>query len=164
MEDYMFPTRTGRTYILAPQKVEEFKSTFPGVDVERQLRIAWQWCTDNPAGRKQHQGMGHFLFCWMNRAYKQLEAEKNSPSYDIPYHKKRSDTYLGILRRRYGNLSPEKLLIKSAQHELSICRKCHMAYDLHLLQKRLARYLVSDAEMQPEKAELVAHESLGHEI
>ena len=47
--------------------VEEYRSAFPGVDVELELRRACQWCRDNPTRRKTRSGARRFLGAWLGR-------------------------------------------------------------------------------------------------
>lgn len=58
----------GQTYRLPPSKMTEYRQTFPGVDVEQELRLAWQWLQDNPRKRKTRQGMPQFLSGWLKRS------------------------------------------------------------------------------------------------
>lgn len=48
-------------------KVAEYRTTFPGVDVDAALLQARQWCADNAKQRKTAAGMPKFLFGWLER-------------------------------------------------------------------------------------------------
>lgn len=48
-------------YILTRQKLEEYKASFPAVNVEQECRSLRQWCIDNPARRKTLRGMPAFF-------------------------------------------------------------------------------------------------------
>lgn len=64
-----FPT-TGsgpREWHLTEAKVEEYRTTFPGLDVLAEFRLARQWCIDNTAKRKTARGMPAFLTRWLSR-------------------------------------------------------------------------------------------------
>lgn len=52
---------------LTVPKVKEYITAYPGVDIERELRKAKQWCIDNPKKRKTPQGMPGFLSRWLSR-------------------------------------------------------------------------------------------------
>lgn len=60
-----------RTWALTRSKVDEWRGTFPGIDVEQEARNAWQWMRDNPAKRATAQGMTDFLRRWFSRAQDQ---------------------------------------------------------------------------------------------
>lgn len=53
---------------LTAGKLEEYKASFPGVDVLAESRKAQQWCRDNPAKRKTPRGMPAFMTRWLTRA------------------------------------------------------------------------------------------------
>lgn len=48
-------------------QVTSWKTTFPAVDVEQQIREARQWCIDNPTKRKTYRGMTKFINSWLSR-------------------------------------------------------------------------------------------------
>jgi hypothetical protein len=48
-------------------QVESWRATFPGVDVEQQIREARQWCIDNPTKRKTYSGMSRYIYNWLSR-------------------------------------------------------------------------------------------------
>ncbi len=66
----VFPTvgKGGSTWPLLDAKLEEYRQSFPGVDVLSELRKALQWCRDNPAKRKTFSGIPAFLGRWLARA------------------------------------------------------------------------------------------------
>ena len=162
-----FLTRSGRAYKITPEKIQQWQKTFPGLDVPLQLRLAWQWNEDNPDQRKMHQHVPRFLFSWLNRSYSKMKPEKNGPSYSVPYRKKTSTNFLGMLRRRYTGRSPKtdsQLLIEHFQAELKTCRQCDMSHDLIDLRGRLGRYLWLEIGMDQPSAEKLAIESLPLEL
>ncbi len=64
-----FPTAgKTRSWNLYPSKVQEYQSTFPGVDVVAECRRALQWLRDNPARKKTARGIPKFLGSWLGRA------------------------------------------------------------------------------------------------
>lgn len=65
----VFPTvGEGKAWALTPQKLEEYRQAFPGLDPLRECKKALQWCVDNPAKRKTPRGMPSFLFRWLSRS------------------------------------------------------------------------------------------------
>ncbi len=56
-----------REWILTEEKLVEYKQSFPGVEVLRELKKARQWCIDNPIRRKTANGMPAFLTRWLGR-------------------------------------------------------------------------------------------------
>jgi len=68
--EYEFPTN-GRTknWHLPQSKLDEYRDTYPHMDVDAELRKARQWCRDNPQKRKTAgRGMLAFLTRWLNTA------------------------------------------------------------------------------------------------
>lgn len=66
-----FPTNDPRGEIkwpLTKVKVEEYLTTFPDLDVVKELRRAWQWAVDNPAGRKSLEETPAFVNGWLNNS------------------------------------------------------------------------------------------------
>lgn len=66
--EHSFLTADGSTWSPAVAKVGEWKTAFPLMDVNAQLRLAGQWLKDNPAKRKTDRGMTRFLFAWLEKA------------------------------------------------------------------------------------------------
>ncbi len=66
---YEFPTRGKKqSYLLPASKLAEYRESFPGMDVDREMRRAVQWCRDNEAKRKTFNGMPAFLSRWLTKA------------------------------------------------------------------------------------------------
>ncbi|GAB5444940.1 MAG: hypothetical protein Fues2KO_52890 [Fuerstiella sp.] len=63
--DWTFPTKNGGTFVLTPEKLTEYRTAYPSLDVECELLRARQWCKDNPAKRKTNAGMPRFLNGWL---------------------------------------------------------------------------------------------------
>ena len=63
---------------LYQSKIDEYRQSFPGVNLEAQLRKARQWCIDNPAKRKTPGGMLRFLNTWLSKA--QDESDRVGPN------------------------------------------------------------------------------------
>ncbi len=53
---------------LTQAKLDEYRESFPGLDVEAECRKALQWCRDNAANRKTPNGMPKFLCRWLGKA------------------------------------------------------------------------------------------------
>jgi hypothetical protein len=62
-----FPCDKGQ-WVPTAEMVEEWKTTYPALDVVAQLRRARQWCIDNPERRKTPKGMRRFIGTWMGNA------------------------------------------------------------------------------------------------
>lgn len=58
----------GGEWDLAQSKRDEYAESFPGVDVDGELRKARQWLRDNPTKRKTARGMTRFLGTWLGKA------------------------------------------------------------------------------------------------
>lgn len=56
-----------RVFLLTRSKLEEYRASYPGVNVEQALRTARQWCIDNPKRRKTATGIPAFLTRWLSR-------------------------------------------------------------------------------------------------
>lgn len=67
-DSYSFMLKGGGSWGLLKDKYDEYKETYPGLDVDGEFRKAKQWCVDNPAKRKTAGGMGKFLNGWLSRA------------------------------------------------------------------------------------------------
>ncbi len=57
-----------KVWNLTEAKLAEYQTSFPGLDVEAEMRAARQWCVDNPPKRKTHNGMPAFLTGWLTRS------------------------------------------------------------------------------------------------
>jgi hypothetical protein len=56
-----------RSWWLVARKIDEYRQSFPGVDIDRIFKAARQWCIDNPTQRKTCRGMPAFLTKWITR-------------------------------------------------------------------------------------------------
>jgi len=77
-----FPCVGGQVWALTTAKANEYRQSFPLVDVGSELRKALQWCRDNPNRRKTPRGMPAFLGRWLAKA--QAEAEAKRPGDESP--------------------------------------------------------------------------------
>lgn len=69
----------GEVYLLSDAKVTQWKQSFPGVDVEHEVRSAVQWMEDNPERRKTKRGMNAYLGNWLRRVYERGRTEPMGP-------------------------------------------------------------------------------------
>ena len=65
-----FPTKPGgrdgpTVWALRRSKLDEYRESFPGLDVLTCCRNAVQWCRDNADKRKTARGMPRFLTNWL---------------------------------------------------------------------------------------------------
>ena len=58
----------GKTWRLTAAKLDEWKTSYPGVDVHGELLKARQWLADNPRRQKTNSGMARYLGSWLSRA------------------------------------------------------------------------------------------------
>jgi hypothetical protein len=56
-----------REWPLTRAKLAEYVECYPGVDVPAEARKALQWCRDNPAQLKTHEGVPSFLNRWFKK-------------------------------------------------------------------------------------------------
>jgi hypothetical protein len=52
---------------LLPAKLQQYRESYPAVDVLQECRNARQWCIDNKAKRKTYDGMSAFLTRWLQK-------------------------------------------------------------------------------------------------
>ncbi len=57
-----------KSWSLTQLRLNSYSELFPGLDVLQQLKIAKQWCVDNPKKQKTATGMPRFLTSWLSRA------------------------------------------------------------------------------------------------
>lgn len=67
-EALRFPTEAGDDWTLPVDRLAEYRDTFPGIDIDRELRKARLWLMDNPGKRKTPRGMPRFITGWLGRA------------------------------------------------------------------------------------------------
>jgi len=95
--EFNFVTSGNGIWNLPKDKLDEWLSTFTGIDVESQLRTAAQWLKDNPANRKTDRGMTKFLGGWLTRAQ---NAPRSSQQPGLPFGQD--------LRRKPLEVRPER--------------------------------------------------------
>lgn len=57
----------GTQFNIPVSKIKEWEQAFDGLDVKRCVRMARQWCVDNPARRKTARGVYKFLNTWLTK-------------------------------------------------------------------------------------------------
>ena len=65
---YTFLAADGSEWILPADKLDEYRKSFPELDLKRELLKAGQWLRDNPKRRKTQKGMCAFICSWLGRA------------------------------------------------------------------------------------------------
>ena len=70
-----------KTWGIGKEKMAEYESTFPALDVPGECKKALCWLNDNPARRKTVNGMTRFLFSWLCRAQDGNGIRKGSGQY-----------------------------------------------------------------------------------
>jgi len=69
-----FDLRGGGTWDLRESKIRQYETTFPGIDIRRECREAWQWVKDRPKDRKTEKGMPDYLRNWLKKQKNWQEA------------------------------------------------------------------------------------------
>lgn len=78
---FAFVLQSKKLWYLPQVKLDEYKGTFPNLDVGAELRKAAQWLTDNPGRRKTAAGMTRFLGGWLSRAKPKPEPKRGDPEW-----------------------------------------------------------------------------------
>ena len=65
--EFVFLLSGKNAWMLSATKLAEYRSNFPGVQIDIELRKAMQWVSDNPAKRKTEGGMPRFLTAWLSK-------------------------------------------------------------------------------------------------
>lgn len=65
---FAFVVSDGSEWTLSQSKLDQYRKTFPELDIEREFGKAALWLTDNPKRRKTRNGMPSFLSSWLGRA------------------------------------------------------------------------------------------------
>jgi len=65
---FYFVVCDGSEWSLSLSKFNEYRKTFPELDLGREFRKAAQWLRDRPKNRKTPKGMHAFLGSWLSRA------------------------------------------------------------------------------------------------
>ena len=70
----------GSEYGITQDDIEEYKKTYPAVDIEQQFRSMRQWCRDNPTKRKTKTGIRRFVNSWLEREQNKPHLHSEKPS------------------------------------------------------------------------------------
>lgn len=70
----------GSEYGITQDDIEEYKKTYPAVDIEQQFRSMRQWCKDNPTKRKTKTGIRRFVNSWLEREQNKPHLHNDKPS------------------------------------------------------------------------------------
>ncbi len=101
-----FSTKDGTLWDLTQRKIDEYRKTYPDLDVEAELRKAWQWTQDNPTKRKTANGMPRFLGSWLNRATNNGRSIKRDRENEEGYN---IDDVQNAFDMKFRNPTPEEL-------------------------------------------------------
>jgi hypothetical protein len=63
-----FVVADGSIWNLPTAKIDEYRKSFPELDLDAEFRKACQWLRDNPRRRKTKTGMMAFLCSWLTRS------------------------------------------------------------------------------------------------
>lgn len=74
------PLMGGRTYTPSNALVKKWKSAFPAVNVEQELRIMAEWLRANPQAGKNERNILRFIIGWLNRRQAESETPKTERS------------------------------------------------------------------------------------
>ncbi|HIT65966.1 MAG TPA: hypothetical protein IAB61_01785 [Candidatus Merdisoma merdipullorum] len=61
------PLKDGNSYIVTTDDVEDYKKSYPLVNVEQEIRSMRRWCIDNPRKKKTMRGVKRFINGWLSR-------------------------------------------------------------------------------------------------
>lgn len=86
LSSFVFPTvgNGPKEWVLPLGKLEEYRESYPAVDVEVEIRSARQWCIDNPKNQKTARGMTRFLNAWFSRAQNRAPKQSAGPRNGSP--------------------------------------------------------------------------------
>jgi hypothetical protein len=68
-----------KSWHLRASKAAEYRASFPGIDLDAELRKARQWAIDNPTKRKTPGGMTRFLGRWLGNAQDEAGSRSRGP-------------------------------------------------------------------------------------
>ncbi len=79
---FVFPTKSGE-WTLLPSDLEEYRATYPSIDIDAEMRKARLWCSTNPGKRKTTSGMPRFLANWLSGAKPQGNGRSETMTLEI---------------------------------------------------------------------------------
>ncbi len=71
--------KTNDFYYLHQEDLEKYKSDYPAVDVEQEIRNITAWLDGNPKKRKTHNGMSRFINGWLAKEQNKSKAYGERP-------------------------------------------------------------------------------------
>lgn len=87
------PLNDGTEYDVPQKDVDEWKTLYPSVDVEQELRSMRGWCLANKSSRKTRKGVNRFINGWLSK-----EQDKGKPKQK-QYNTFDGDDFLANRRR-----------------------------------------------------------------
>lgn len=66
---YQFPLEGGAMHQITEGDIQRYKTVFPRLDIDQQLRILVCWNEDNPKKRKTKKGVKNHIRNWLTSAY-----------------------------------------------------------------------------------------------
>jgi uncharacterized protein YdaU (DUF1376 family) len=86
-DDFLtIPLKDGTDYLVTPVDIDQWKETFPLVDVPQKLKEIRQWNLDNPQKRKTRRGIQTHISKWLAREQDKPQSQR----------KKRRDPFEGL--------------------------------------------------------------------
>jgi len=77
------PLNTGEEFPVTESMAGEFRSLYPAVDIEQELRNMRGWCIANPTKRKTRKGVTKSINGWLARAQnKSSSASRQKSVFD----------------------------------------------------------------------------------
>jgi hypothetical protein len=92
----------GSEYPITQNKVDEYKTFYPAVDVMQELRKMKAWCIDNATRRKTKRGILRFVNAWLSK-------EQDRGRAPIQQPESKNDTALPFEKYGLQPLVPEKV-------------------------------------------------------
>lgn len=82
---FSLPLNDGTYFGITQEDIDGYKSLYPAVDVEQEIRKMIGWLNANPAKRKTRRGIKNFVNSWLSR--EQDKGGPNRPVYSAPQEK-----------------------------------------------------------------------------
>lgn len=79
-----FPLKDGSIWTLTRDKLDEYRATFPEIDVEAEVQRARQWCQNNSTKRKTASGMSKFFTSWFAKVKAGPKSGAAFSAIDVP--------------------------------------------------------------------------------
>lgn len=103
----VFPlARKGETFPVTQSDIDEWRGSYPGADVERELLACLQWNRDNPTRRKTRSGIRKHISAWLAKAQDRAPARASPPAAP-PYPMTPQQRYMHELGNRLIPDEPE---------------------------------------------------------